>query len=421
MLIRRGVGRRGRVVIGLAGWGALVLAGCNLGVPAVGYELVDPEAANWPLGPTGAATGDVDGDGDLDVVATGFQSPYAVLANDGSGALAIDFPDLAGPSKLSPSLADVDGDTDLDLVSQIENLNPRVVVPAVRRNDGSGAFGPMEVVQPVPPPGALGDLVVADADGDGDVDLLAAILIAGGRHVGAYLNDGTGTFGPPVTSPLGFTSEFATEVHLVVGDLEGDGDVDVVATDIARLPRPGGETSRRTIALVARNDGAGAFAAAGGPIEVGAPGFSDALEPALTDLDDDGSLDLAVGGPGSITTLLGDGAGGFAAPVLSVVPDTRGLVDAVAPADIDDDGHVDLVGFDDMLSAKDGVVVYGDGAGGVADAHSVGTGAEVGGDGTPGVEVEVLDLDGDGDDDILFLAGTLGVVENATDGSRPNH
>jgi hypothetical protein len=401
--------------------GALVLAGCNLGVPPVGYELVDPEDFDWPLGPTGAATGDVDGDGDPDVVASGYQSVYAVLSNDGSGALAIDFPDRGGVDLASPSLVDVDGDADLDLVGRATVLSPRTVAPTVRRNDGSGTFGPAEVVPPVPPPGAVGDLVVADADGDDDVDLLAAVRIDGGRNVAVYLNDGTGAFGPPVTFPLGLTSDFATRTHLVAGDLEGDGDVDVVATDIARILQPGGETIQRTIALVALNDGAGAFAAAGSPIEAGARGLSDALEPTLTDLDGDGALDLAIGGPGSITTLLGDGAGGFAAPVRSAVPGARGIVDAVAPADIDDDGHVDLVGFDGMLAAKDGIVVYGDGAGGVDAAHGVGTGAEVGGDGTTGLEVEIIDLEGDGDDDILFLAGTLGVVENATNGRRPAH
>jgi len=47
----------------------------------------------------------------------------------------------------------------------------------VRRNDGTGAFGPVEVVQPDPPPGYLTALISSDADGDGDADMLAAFRV----------------------------------------------------------------------------------------------------------------------------------------------------------------------------------------------------------------------------------------------------
>ena len=35
-----------------------------------------------------------------------------------------------------------------------------------------------------------------------------------------------------------------------------------------------------------------------------------------------------------------------------------------------------------------------------------------------GAKVAVADLDGDGDDDVLFLAGNLGVLRNAMNGRR---
>ncbi|HLM28503.1 MAG TPA: FG-GAP-like repeat-containing protein [Acidimicrobiales bacterium] len=398
----------------------VTLAGCNLGVAPVPYELVDAEDFDLPLGPTGMASGDIDGDGDLDVVATG-RDGYATLTNDGSGAYALDFPNSYEPFSLHPSLVDVEGDGDLDLVSSIAALSsPQALVPSVRRNDGTGAFGPVEVVQPDPPPGDLTALISSDADGDGDVDMLAAFRVDQERYVGTYLNDGTGGFGAPATDSLAFTSDRATPVNLVAGDLDGDGDDDVVATDTWHMAMPDGEVVDRTVAMVGLNDGTGAFAAAGSPIEVGSDGDFWALSPALADLDDDGNLDLAVGGGGSIATLLGSGSGGFGAPQFNPVPDTR-VIDFLTSADIDEDGKIDLVGFDDILKATSGVVAYGDGAGGIAQVHEVGTGTGLGDDGTPGREVEITDLEGDGDPDILFLAGGLGVVENATEGLRPTH
>jgi large repetitive protein len=406
-------------VVGMGAAGVLALAGCNLGVPPVTYELVDAENFNLPLGPTGVASGDVDGDGDLDVVATGTRG-YAALTNDGSGVYTLDFPTSFQPSTSSPSLVDIEGDGDVDLVSRIAGLNPsQAPVPSVRRNDGTGAFGSIEVVQPDPPPGEMTALVPSDADGDGDIDLLAAFRVGQERHVGTYLNDGTGAFGPPATYSLAFTSDTATPVNLAAGDIDGDGDDDVVATDTGDFTTPDGEVIDGTVAMVGLNDGRGTFAAAGSPIEVSYNGAVWALTPTLADLDDDGNLDLAVGGPGSVTTLLANGTGGFAAPQRSEIPDTQGI-DYLTSADVDEDGNLDLVGFQAILEARYGVVVYGDGAGGVADAHEVVSGTRLGSDGTPARQVEITDLEGDGDPDILFLGGSLGVVENATQGRRPS-
>lgn len=85
-----------------------------------------------------------------------------------------------------------------------------------------------------------------------------------------------------------------------------------------------------TFALLALNDGTGAFTAAGTPIDVSYAAIF-ALTPALADLDGDGDLDLAVGGPGSITTLLADGTGGLAAPQLTPI---SASLDYITTADV---------------------------------------------------------------------------------------
>jgi hypothetical protein len=102
------VGRRGRAAMGAAVLGVFVLAGCNLGVAPVAYELTDPDDFDLPPTPTGMAAGDINADGDTDVVAVG-SNGCAVLSNDGTGAFAIAFPTNGTAQTFSPSLADVDG------------------------------------------------------------------------------------------------------------------------------------------------------------------------------------------------------------------------------------------------------------------------------------------------------------------------
>ncbi len=98
-----GIGRHAsrHVAVAVVIVATLALAGCNLGAPPVTVELKDPEHYGWPLTPTGMATGDVDGDDDIDVVGTGDRG-MAVLTNDGSGTLSIDFPSTVEPPDVPP-------------------------------------------------------------------------------------------------------------------------------------------------------------------------------------------------------------------------------------------------------------------------------------------------------------------------------
>ena len=346
----------------------------------------------------------------------------AVLTNDGSGTLAIDFPAAYHPSAASPALADVDGDADLDLLSTVGGLGgPEPVVPSIRRNDGAGTFGPTEVIQPATPTGELTAIVPSDVDGDGDVDVVAAFRGNGGvNSLGTYLNDGSGTFGLPATVSLApVVTEYWTAPELAAGDIDGDGDDDAVVTDVGDVPSPDGDVIRSTMALVAVNDGTGTFAAAPDAIDVG--GITDIgrpLDPVLADFDEDGNSDLAVGGSHGVTTLLADGAGGFAAPrFIALVVNT---IEFVVPGDIDGDGNLDLVGMHNIIDPRYGIVAFGDGTGGFDDHHQLRTGTSVGSDGSIGRQVAVADLDGDDDTDLLFLGGSLGIVENAVEG-RPVH
>ena len=92
--------------------------------------------------------------------------------------------------------ADLDGDGDLDVLS----ASPAGGI-AWYANDGTGQFGPQQVIT-APAYGAV-YVYAADLDGDGDLDVLSAsnVVWTGGGYytdskIAWYANDGTGQFGP---------------------------------------------------------------------------------------------------------------------------------------------------------------------------------------------------------------------------------
>ncbi len=121
--------------------------------------------------------GDVDDDGDLDLVVPnsgGVQNQLFI--NDGTGAFADETAarlpaDPAADNDFAAALGDIDGDGDLDLVTGVVNGPDHAY-----RNDGTGVFTPAE-------PGTTSDislattgLELADVDGDGHLDLAVGSL-----------------------------------------------------------------------------------------------------------------------------------------------------------------------------------------------------------------------------------------------------
>ena len=116
---------------------------------------------------------DFDGDGDLDLLITRYDNDYnpvsAIYNNDGTGSFSedtdISFPDFA--SNLIPEDFDGDGDLDLLITGYDRDYNP---VSAIYNNDGTGSFKKNTDASLADFEGSR--LMPEDFDGDGILDLL---------------------------------------------------------------------------------------------------------------------------------------------------------------------------------------------------------------------------------------------------------
>lgn len=191
------------------------------------------------------ALGDLDADGDLDLLAAGARPQgsgyYSLLLNRGAGVFntstQVSLPAYTPQSSLE--LADMDADGSLDIIMPMKYGSTNVL--AVRfNNNGSFTNNTTALLS-----GTFGsEVAVGDLDGDGDLDILTAA--ANGKLV-VSLNSGSGTFasnGLTINMIAGYSQK------LYLAGLDGDGDLDALLA--SNLPQV-------SSVLVRLNNGAGAF------------------------------------------------------------------------------------------------------------------------------------------------------------------
>ncbi len=253
----------------------------------------------------GLAAGDFDGDGREDLLYTQ-DTPGLLLMSNGDGTFdAQAFPEA---DYRPAALADLNGDGRTDVVTTHGTRNVLLYL-------GDATTG-LRLAQTITLTRDVGDVWIADSDGNGLQDIVAA-------HRGMITIDTIRNAARPSQSAAERT---VLQVNYLdrpaTGDVNGDGLDDFVYVGYpgvqSVISQPGGEPLTRDHWFV--------------PGRVFG-GFGEDEE--LADVDRDGDLDLIVVTVRGVATLLNDGNGNFAAP--------RFITWALAAADFNGDGRDDLI------------------------------------------------------------------------------
>jgi hypothetical protein len=202
------------------------------------YRIPKDPKRPWPrrdIGPSvhsGIAVGDVDGDGDQDVVRSNVWFENA----DGKGRawktrsnIPFGEPEPPFPLATRGAVKDIDRDGDNDLV-MTENEIRGGRIAWLENAQGNGRLWKLHVLEPgdAAPRGAYHTLAVEDFDQDGDLDIFTCEMerIRGDRPPRWFIwenVDGRGArFRERVILDVGLGGHEA-----VVGDVDGDGDLDI--------------------------------------------------------------------------------------------------------------------------------------------------------------------------------------------------
>ena len=369
-----------------------------------GLQFVDETSTRFPSpNPTEYTNqltiGDLDGDGDLDIVfanggnfsSAGAPQKARVYINNGTGFFTDETDVRTGGFDglhRGVELGDCDNDGDLDilLVQDFDNL------PGLLINNGSGFFSSEGGTR-------LPNLTLAssrgqfgDVDNDGDLDIFITSGTTSRFSCGQYrlyLNDGSCSYTDATDTnfPIGVV---CNNMDAIFGDIDGDFDLDI------RTASTGNNNSR-----MYRNDGTGVYTT-----DNTVPPDSSCYSYDFGDIDGDGDLDLlgANGGSGNSELLLeNDGAGGYTDISSQISPNPSQDDNDTKFIDYDNDGDLDLL----IARIGGGEKLYRNVGGVFSQTSGVFQSVT-----DSSLDVSVGDLTGDGAYDAVTAQGESGNFQN---------
>jgi hypothetical protein len=298
-----------------------------IAVPAVTYK-ADNIGGTGPI-----ASGDMNGDGNLDFVGGNPGRGAAVYLNKGDGTFTAKSYPWPDPSLANAiALADFDGDGKLDIVGYGNGADGHV---SVMLDNGEGGF--KKGVEVEYAGSSHGNIAVGDFNRDGAMDF----ALNGYPGIKVYLNAGKGKF----SAGVGYAGE---GVGLVTADFNGDGRLDLATYDAKHvylwMGKAGGAFAKPVAIDLTEEHGA----------------TGDGLRTA--DFNGDGKPDIAAFGQSgytsAVTILLNKGDGTFGEPISFKVAE-NGEASAMAAGDLNGDGKADLV----VSNRKNVLVFLNDGTG----------------------------------------------------------
>ncbi len=347
--------------------------------------------------------GDLDGDGDLDIVwanGGGFSSAGAaqvarIFINDGAGFFTDESAarGAASGNFRGAELGDIDGDGDLDLIlAEDFNRLPNLLV-----NNGSGFFTDQSAARLPPLNLSATRAQFGDIDNDGDLDIYitngGTVNRFGSGQNRIYINNGLGFFTDETSTrhPVAVLSE---PQDAIFGDIDGDYDLDV---------RAGNRASNQS--RLYRNNGAGVFTTV-----TGVPADANTYSYDFGDLDGDGDLDLLganSNGSGNNSELLlrNDGTGAYTNISSNLSPNPSEDDNDSKFFDYDNDGDMDIIiarlgGAGEKIYNNNGVGMF------TLTSGLLPTTSD------SSLDVKVGDLTGDGRLDIVTAQGESGSFVN---------
>jgi len=291
------------------------------------------------------ATGDIDGDGHIDLVVTDVDADSAfLLLQDPANRGRFLAPRLLASAQglYDVAIADLNGDAAPDVAVASSLKDSRRLLLLYQDPGQRGSFRP--AVDLAVPGSSTTAVAAGDVDGDGRADLLMAIALETSGYtpnlvLGVSLQLSDGSLGPVTTLA---PQAGLNVVRLAIADYDGDG-----RNDLFSYFTPSGSNYHAKLTVVLQGPASGTFTA---PMDTSLADVKGADDAVFADLGGDGRPDVAVAGffpegsPSKVHSRLNlfaqSGNGRFA---LTSSRELSISASRVAAGDLDQDGRNELV------------------------------------------------------------------------------